>query len=303
MEWYLASIYVFLTVIFFKIRVLNVKKLQERWVSSKTCLYWQRFALFPTIILLIISYKPEYLHIIISNPKLILYIFFMLIFWVSQEFIWFYVMWKISSLSFLNAFYSIINIPIYMMIWLSVNHDYPNYFTIFSLVILAISMYIKPTHNNKKNKNMFSHNILFIIFIASIWIILDGTNNAFHRELFQNLNAVFFWTWIWMFLAMLWTYIFFLFSKVPESEKKLLQEENNKWLYFSIAPLWFIGSIPEWFSLANIPIYTVLAIGSISFVIDVISDIKNERIVLNSKTYIFIILVLISIALSVLSLK
>jgi hypothetical protein len=47
----------------------------------------------------------------------------------------------------------------------------------------------------------------------------------------------------------------------------------------------------------------VLAIGSISFVIDVISDIKNERIVLNSKTYIFIILVLISIALSVLSLK
>ena len=89
-------------------------------------------------------------------------------------------------------------------------------------------------------------------------------------------------------------------KKIPKQD--IVIWTKHKYLAISVPIIWFIASIPEWYSLSSVPIYTMVAIASITFIIDVLSDIKNNRIKLCKRTISFIILVLASIVLSVVSL-
>ncbi len=301
MEYFL-SLFVFAKAILFKLTKLNAKKFQEKWASPFWVLYYQRYAIFPWFILLCLSYKKEYVDLFLNNLYFMWIVALMLLFWVIQESITYFVLWKVSNMSYFTAFLKIISLPIYIFAWIYMNWDYPNYHIFFAFILLWLALFLKPSvHENNNQRNTFSMWIYAVISILLVWTILDAINNWFDRFILQHLSWVLFWVGINTFLISLVLSIIFLFKDIPKKDKIIASK--YKYIAYSIPVFWFLGSIPEWYSYAEIPIYTVLAISSVGFLMDIISDVKNERLHFNMKTIIFIVLVFLSIGLSILSLK
>ena len=93
--------------------------------------------------------------------------------------------------------------------------------------------------------------------------------------------------------------IFFIFKKKP-SEIKLVDRDNKTRLYTYLIPtLLFIGSIPEAYSFANVPAFTVVAVSMVNMIMSLTSDIKNKRLIFNLRTALFIVFVLVGVSLNV----
>lgn len=299
---YLLFLFVVSKTIFFKLYKLNAKKLQEKWFDTLDIFDFQSNAILWFIPLIFIFYNPWDASFFLDNITHLLIVSFIVVAWFIQEFIQYYVMSKTSNMIYLSAFFDIIRIPIYLFIWYFINKDIPNYFIIFSLVFLALALFIKPSSKKHiSNWAMFSSWLLFIIFISLIWNILDAINNGFDRFILQNMNEVLFWVGLNMAVIMVPLKIILYFRKAKNKNKEKIKD--NKYLIYSLPLFCFLWWIPEWYSFLHMPIYTVLGLSAVSFFMDLASDYRNNRIHFDFRTISFSMLILSSIIASVLSLK
>ncbi len=266
-----------------------------------TIMYYERYAIIPATVLFFFTFRSEYIHFIFSTPIILFAFSFHLIFWVVQEYIGFFTIGSVSNLSFLNAFSSMVYLPVYLLIGIVINNDSPNIFILIALTLLGIAIFIKPSHHEENKRKIFEHGIIFIIFITLFRTILDAINCSLNRLVLQNLDTVLFVVALYAFLSLLPANIYFLLKKIPEKEKNIANK--NKYLVYSVPVLWFLASIPEGYGFLHVPIYTMISIGSITFLIDIFSDLRNKRIKINNQTIIFITLVLVSMIFSVVSLN
>lgn len=295
----LASFFVVAARVLFQIRRMNIKRLQEHGATPLTTLYYQKFALWPSLILLVLTFRSEYIPILLSKEILVAVciIFF---FWITQEALNFFLINSAQNLSFLKAFETIVAIPISLSLGYLINHDVPNIWIFLAMFFLFVAVFVQPQNTSQKGIKMFQAGFLLILSLAVVSILLDETNGALYRFLLQNLEATFFGIGVYTFLAMAGLNIFFLFKRIPTSQKKIAR--TYPYWAFSIAPLWFLASIPEGFGLFSVPIFTYMGISAVSFLMDVFSDFKNQRIRSTPKTFLFIGLTLLGIGFSVFSL-
>lgn len=297
---YLASLIVLASALLFKWMGLNARKIQEKGLSPLGVLYYHRFAIYPALLLTVLTFRKEYIEIIFSNNLLILALFFSVVFWSLIAYIYYFTLNSVNNLSSLNAFEAIISLPVFVIIGIFLNNDIPNAFILIALVILGVALLIKPEPHKLGRKKFFKHSLLLIIIFTLGVNIFSAVNVGLYRVFLQNLDSTLFSIGICAFLAMLPLWLLPFFRKLPAREMEIVRQ--NKYLAYSIAPIWFLASIPEGYAFLNVPIYTLIAIASITFVINVLSDLRNKRIHFNFRTGIFIILVLVSIGFSVLSL-
>ena len=291
-------IYVFTQSILFKLWHIHAKSLQEKGFSILEILSYQRYVLIPSFILLIFSYKTEYLLFFLNDFKMILAFLFVVSVWMIHEYFNLRVQKSVNSLSFMNAFFAMLTLPIYVLVGTIFNGDIPNIQILFALIILGIAIFIKPEPHETNKKITFQDSMKFILSISLIGILVDALNNGAHRFVLLNLQAPLFGAALMMFLTTLIINIFFVFKKVP----KIKQANNTKLIFYSLPLMWFIASIPESYSITAIPIFTIIALGSIAFFMDISSDIINNRIKMNIRTISFICLVLFGITISAFSL-
>lgn len=286
--------------VLFKLRHLNVKKLEERNVSPLTILYFQRYAIIPFGLLTLLTFRIEYLNAILSNPPMIFALAFMTVFWIVQEYIGFFATDSVNALSFLNAFYSIMKLPVYLIIGILVNNDHPNLFTFIALLCLGVALFIRPAPHPKGKAKSFQHSWLLITILVLMGVIVDGANSGLYRFVLQSVEGVLFVIGLTSVLGMLGVNVFFLFKKQPVQEIRIAKKE--KWLTFSIVALWCLATIPEGYAVLSAPIYTVIAISSFTFITDVVSDLHNNRVRMNLRTICFVLFAFVGVVLSALSL-
>jgi len=65
--------------------------------------------------------------------------------------------------------------------------------------------------------------------------------------------------------------------------------------------MWFVGEIAQAFAQAALPIYTLVSIGSVTFGMDITSDLINRRILFNFRTLGFILIFVTGLGLAVYS--
>jgi hypothetical protein len=147
---------------------------------------------------------------------------------------------------------------------------------------------------------MFEKGTVFAAGVAIVRFTFDGANLALSRFLYTNLNATLFLIGLFATLASLSVYVLMLFRK-PQLPPAARSDKKFLVLAYSIPVLWFIASIPEGYSIKGIPIFTMLAISSAAFFIDVISDLRNKRIAWNHRTLAFIFLVIAGIGMAAFS--
>lgn len=291
---------VFVQSILFKFFHLNIRKLQEKGLSPHSVAGLQRLAIVPAIFLFSITFKKEYLSFIISNPKMILCILGIMLFWVIGQYLGYFSINSTSSLSSLFALGSVINIPIYVLAGFFINHDTPNIFAVIALIILTIALIIKPVQHKDNKRQFLKYSIWVVILLIFTTNIAHSIDGALYKNVLNVVPVTLFGISIYILITAIMLNIVYIFKKNSNEEKSLIKE--NKLLAYSIPAFWFIASLPEGYSFANIPLFTIISISSVSFIIDILSDLKNKRIILNKHTISFIALIFMSIIFSACSL-
>lgn len=297
---YLTSLFVVCSALLFQWRKLNIKKIQEQGLSPWGVLYYQKFALVPAVVLLVFTFKIEYVKLLLQKEFIFLFIL-MSLFWIVQELFGFIVLGSASNLSFLNAFKGLLTIPIYLLLGFFFNGDVPNIYTGVALILLAVALLVKPQTAQAGRSRLFQHGMFVIIALLTIETVVDGFNSAAFRFILQNINATLFVVAVSITAIMILLNLFFLFKPITPADKIIVRQHH--YLAYSIPLLWFLASIPEGYGYYYVPIYTVMAISALTFALDVWSDVKNKRIKMNIRTGSFVLLVIISIVFSVASLK
>jgi hypothetical protein len=289
----MTTLFIFLSRALFEWRGLNVKKLTDQGISAASALYYQRLALFPSLLLTALTFRIEYFQTIIHNYLFIIALLLSLPLWVTAEYISFYVLGSVQSLVFLTAFGSMIGIPIYLAIGIIINHDIPSVVVITAVISLLIAVLIKPAAIIQKKHGMFEKSPWFIACLIVFGTVCSGVNNALGRFLFTNLNGMLFLIGLTMTFSCLSAYLFVLLVKPPVPA--IEHNTHLKLFAYSIPFIWFLASIPEGYGIKGAPIFTMAAISSITFLMDVASDLRNKRIVWGIRTAAFIVLVLVGV--------
>lgn len=281
---------------------LIVKRLQEQNMSNLTIMYYQRYAIIPGFILLLFTFRLEYMEFMLANPLVLLAILFSSAVWMLHVYMKMHVTRAVNSMAFLNAFNAIITLPVYLVIGILINRDLPNAYIGVALIILAIALLIKPGIHHKNNqKKAFAITVTAAIIISLIGNAIDAVNMGAYRYFLQNINATLFGLSLFMFLSMLVITVFFWINPI-EVHHKTNFKKHGYWPLV-IPSIWTVGTFFEGYSVAAIPIYTLIAIAAFTFLIDLASDLKNRRVHFNIKTIVFVFLVILSTSLSVLSLN
>jgi hypothetical protein len=251
-------------------------------------------------------FKKEYLTILYSHPASFWWIVGIAFFWGIGQFMGYLVLNSASSLSFVYSISSFLEIPVYLAIGILINYDFPNFYILISLALLVAALVLKPSQDKTNKRNLLKYSILITIGISLSSIIGHAFDGAFYKNILYIFepNTILFGISIYILTTSLTLNIIYLlpFFKKPSIEEKLIIKKHF-WIEFFIPIIWFIASLPEGYSFANLPLFTLTALNSFSFLIKIISDLKNKRISFNLRTLVFIVTVILSIVFSTLSLK
>lgn len=297
---------VFLQSLLFALFHLYIRKLEEKGVSAHSIAGLQRYSLIPAIILFIATNKQEYVAILIANPVVLWWILGIAFFWGIGQYIGYIILNSTSSLSFEYILGAFIEIPILLATSMLINHDYPNGSILVGIGLLIIALLIKPTQHKENKRHLLKYGVFVVIgliFANQMGHALDG---AFYKNVLHILHpvTVFFGISIYILTTSLTLniiYILPVFKKPSIEEKSIIKKYF--WIAYLIPVIWFIASLPEGYSFANLPLFTLSALGAFSFLIKMISDLKNKRLVWNLHTAIFSVVIILSIIFSTLSLK
>lgn len=273
----------------FKLRSLQAKNIQEKGVSALTILYIHRLAVIPSFIMLLCTFRLEYLHFFAEYPSIIAAIIFSIVIWIVMEYLAFFIVGSAQSLTFLEAFESVVRLPIYLLVGILLNGDYPNLLTGVAVGILVVAMLLKPQQFGKRMKPIFRHGIILILCLALARHGLDAIGNAIYRYILNNIEATLFYMAFFAFLTTGVMNILFFFKKIPQADHQIIAQ--NKLVAYSQPALWFLASVFSAFAFMYAPIYSVAGIRSVVLALDVISDVRNKRIRLSIRTLAFVVLI------------
>lgn len=298
----ILTLIVFLQTLLFAFFHQNSRKLVDKGVLPHTIGDLQKWSIVPAIALFALTYKPEYLHMVLENKAILLLILGIASFWTVGQYSGYFMINSTSSLSFLDALTGIFNLPILAVMGILINKDMPNAFAFGALALLMIALLIKPKQNKENKRNLFNYGFWIVFGIIILNIVAHGFDGTLYRKMLGSISpAIPFGISIYILTASIMLNILYFFKKVSPEQKALTRE--HKWLAMSVPAIWFAASLPEGYSFSQIPIFTLTCLGSFSFLVNVVSDLRNKRITFNYQTAIFVVLVVASIGFSTLSLK
>ena len=285
---------------------LHIRKLEERGVSAHAIAGLQRYSIIPAIILIAVTYGSQYVSILLANPFSVWWILGIAVFWGIGQYVGYVVLDSASSLSMVATIGSFVEIPIVIAIAILVNHDFPNPSVLIAIGLFLVAILIKPTQHSENKRPLLKYTLFIVLALMITSQIGHSFDGAFYKNILHLLHprGVLFGISIYIFTTSLTLNIIYLlpgFKKPSADEKAAIKKYS--WVAYSIPLLWFIASLPEGYSFSNMPLFTMSALGAFSFLIKLVSDLKNKRLVLDFRTIIFAVIVIASIVFSALSLR
>ncbi|HEY5442061.1 MAG TPA: hypothetical protein VIJ68_00820 [Candidatus Saccharimonadales bacterium] len=284
----------------FKGYVLTERYLQERGVAPIRTFGLQRYALIPGLIWCAFFVHGHDLSRIVHTPHLLLYVIALAVGWNIQQFLSSYTVNTISSMSAFSTLQMMLLLPLSLLVGTFFNHDIPSAYSFLAIIVLLVAFVVHPTQHVDNIRERFALPLRLIVGLILIQTIIDAADQGLYRQLLKELGPAVvlgIFSVVTLGVAALWT------SFVPKKQKET-EVLRKQWRRSTALPaLWFLGSIPEAYAVAILPIYTSLAISSVTFLMDAFSDLIHHRVRLNPRTVAFLALVLVGIGLAVYSIK
>jgi hypothetical protein len=296
----IALSYVLAQTIIFQLYAQSGKRLRENGISELAILSFQRYALYPALVMLILSYDRESVVYLIEHPFAI--IKFMIFLLASGIFMWVYFasLHVARSLSFVKALRNAIGLPILMISGYYINGDIPTVGNAIAILLLVIALFIGVENaNSRENISEKPYSLKWAILIMLAFIVLQNIKDPLYRDFVTHIPSLLFWVALSMTVLMAGMNLFFSWKKPDTKKPANISRVHYLISSMSIPVLYFLGTIPEAFSFKSFPVYVMISLMAISFLMSLISDFLNHRICFTSRTVIFIFLILSSISINV----
>lgn len=291
--------FLFTQAFIFQVYSQIAKSLQEKGLTGLSVLYYSKFTIYPSVIFLLLFWDKHSFQYLISNKHILLVFIGFLISSSIFQYVYFVSRHMVKALSFVSVVLNAVGLPAIVITSYLINKDIPSIYEIFGILFLILALTLKPSNGKTKNVSQLRYSVITIIAISIIYLVLQTIKDPLYREFMMNTPNTLFAVALYLTCSAIIINIFFLFKK-KQNEIKLIDVDNKTRIYIYLIPtLLFIGSIPEAYSFANVPAFTVVAVSMVNMIMSLISDLKNKRIIFNLRTSLFIVFVLAGVSLNV----
>jgi drug/metabolite transporter (DMT)-like permease len=273
----------------FQVYYLLAKSLQEKGHSTLSVLYYQRLAVIPGGLLVLATFRSEYISYLLGHPLVLAAILFCSAVWVVHTYLRIYVIDATNSMSFFNAFSAVISLPLLLLAGVIINHDLPSGLMLIALVLLCIGLMLQPgVHEQNLQKKALAIGVVLAIALTLLGQGIDAVNAAAYRYFFEHFSAVVFGASLFIFLS---AFVINVIFWVRPPEEYRTQKPPLDWRGYALPVLFTIATLFEAYSITGISIYALVAIGSFTFLISAAGDLYSHRITFSFRTLLFIILI------------
>jgi hypothetical protein len=294
------TVLVFAMGVSFKGYTLTERYLQEKSVSPLRTFALQRYALVLGLIWSAVFVRGHDLSRIIHTPHLLIYVLALAAGWNTQQFLSSYVVNTVSSMSAFSTLQMMLLLPLSLLVGTFFNHDTPSMYSLLAITALLVAFAVQPSQHAHNVRERFALPLKLIAGLILVQTVIDAADQGLYRQLLKELGPAVVLgvcSVVTLSVATAWT------SFIPKkrAETKILREQWRR--SAAIPGLLFLGSIPEAYAVAILPIYTSLAISTVTFLMDACSDLIHHRVRFNPRTAVFLALVLSGIGLAVYSIR
>lgn len=282
----------------FKLHDLAQRRVQELGSSVRATFFLHRWALIPSLIWAAVFVRPEHLAFVWQQPQLLAYLVLIAVSWNLQAFLSVYLLNATEAISFLALVEKLIYLPMLLAVGIVMNGDSPNAWSLISLALLGLALWIQSSHHTRHRATIFRYSVLATLGAIVLRTAIDAVNNGMSREVAQALPVPVF---IGLFTVLTLGITAGLYYCVPRKIAACRIPKEKRWMAFLIPAVWFAATIPESYALSALPIYTLVSLGALGFLVDVASDLRNKRIPWNGHTAAFTACTLAGLATAVLS--
>lgn len=277
---------------------LAQRSLQEKGMSAVGTYRLKRYVLLPAIIWCLIFVRPADLQYIANHENLLFFMALIPIIHELNEFFYAQIANITSSFSALTILNNVFSLPLLLFIGTFFNKDIPSLISIISIALIVLALAIQPTLHKSNMRTRFSKPLSIVVVLVFTHTLFEAINFGLTRNVLKQLEPQVYigvYTLTTTLILIGWT------SFLPKNKKDQRIIQQNRLQAGSNSGLWFMGEIAQVFSQVVLPIYTLVSIGSVTFGMDVASDLKNRRIKLSLKTVLFILLFVTGLGLAVYS--
>ncbi len=282
----------------YKYNSLTERYLQEAGASVLSTYALHRYTLIPAIIWAIIFVRPSDIAAILQTPHQLLYFGIIFVIWNIQQYAHSFRVNSTSTVSALSNLYNVLTLPLLLIAGTFFNHDAPNGYSIAAIVVLVVAMLVKPAHHILNNRARYSRPVPVLIGFICLEALVDVVLIALCRQLLKEIPPhVFIGVFDILVLISCALCVAFLAKRQPMDVKAMVKKHPLRSI--SLPIIFFAGSVVEFYAQAALPIYIMISIGAITFVMDIFSDVYRKRIQINFQTISFVSLVFVGICLAV----
>lgn len=288
----------FLQAFIFQFLSQTAKRLKEKGVSNMEILYYQRYALWPALLALFFLWDKESADYLWRNHDILFSFVGFVVSLCVFEYVYYSSFHITKSLALVSVLKNAIGLPLLMVTSFLIAGDVPTALEIFSVGLLIFALFLQPKRSDGEKSSLL-YPLIVVAGILFAFILLQITKDPLYRNFMKHIPDIWFGLALYLSSAAFLLNVFFWFKKPAFSKRS--QREHRDLLPFLIAVpiLWLAGSIPEGFVFSRLPVYSMIALGSITFLMSIVSDLYHKRIIFDLKTASFITLVCSSILLNI----
>jgi hypothetical protein len=282
----------------YKVNSLTERYLQERGASPLSTYALHRYALIPALMWTVLFVRPADITSILYTPHQVLYFLVIFLIWNAQQFAHSFRVNATSTVSALSNLYNVLTLPLLLVVGTLFNHDKANALSIAGILVLAMAMLIQPAHHLTNKRARLSRPLPILVAFICVEAMVDVVLIALSRQLLKEIPPrVFIGVFLILVLSACVVCVQLLSRRLPLDVRKMASKNPGRTI--SLPLIFFAGAVMEFYAQAKLPIYILISIGAITFVMDICSDLWRRRIRFNLQTATFMILVFIGVGLAV----
>lgn len=204
-------------------------------------------------------------------------------------------------MSVLATLRSVILLPLLLVFGATFNNDTPSMLSVIAIFVLSFALILQPTQHEQNKRTRYALPFVVLAGLVIVQTVFETLHFGFMRAALQEIDPAVFlgiFSVLTLSLCVLWTNLYVRYSK-NKQQMTLPKNKVNTLFMVAIPVLWFVASIAEMYAQAALPIYTLVAIGTLTFLMGVMADLLQRRIRFNLQTGCFIGLVILGIGLTV----
>lgn len=264
------------------------KRLREQGASAHDMGFIMRLALWPALVVLAFTWDSAVALQILTSPMLYWPLIGTATCWLVYQWVYFRSLNMAHSLAVVSVTRNAIGLPLLMGLGFLVNGDIPTWWGVTSIGLIICAAFIRPGRT-RMDRIQYLESLKAVLGLTVAFIALTTVKDLLYRIYLHNTSAPIFEA-AWYSVVLTGGLYVYYFFKPRVSEYRA--NSVTMWAFVSI---WIIGVIPEAIAFQLVPVYAVIAIGTISWVIIILSDLYFKRLAYSWRTALFALTIVTSI--------